>query len=337
MTTEPTAFFKNSIEPFVTKWVSCSPIIKNWGPNAILKSKTVMTPIYHDKVYSFLLFVEGKHYFYQTKPIDLASSKVIIKRLKNLLPPEESHIYLEETMKILSLYREPLNEFTILHLDQRLSNLTREPVFKDFSPKFFYQNLQNRAKINDSVSVLEPGSDPVKKRCVIRPVYGPSHNPLEITLGDVVIRVIFRTSVVKNGKDEININMDPYYGKEDAIPLLILDLVSMIASKEVEMISPQNLVKLIKERPVLKKGELIKISQSRSNVLEKDVYWASKLHQLAFRKMPLEKNANQVATMIQELRESYVLVENEVVREERIINTLKNMIQDYHDLFSTLQ
>lgn len=337
MTTEPTAFFKNSIEPYITKWVSCSPVITSDFFNKLLKTTTVVTPIYSNRVYYFLLLVEGKRYFYQPQPFNFLSNKVIIKRPKNPLPPEESHIYLEETMKHLSLYREPLNEFTILHLDQRLSNLAREPVFKDFSPKFFYQNLQNRAKINDSVSVLEPGSDPVEKRCMIRPVYGPSHNPLEITLGDVVIRVIFRTSMEKNGKDEININMDSYYGKEDAIPLLILDLVSMIASKEVEMISSQNLVKLIKERPVLKKGELIKISQSRSNVLGKDVYWASKLHQLAFRKMPLEKNANQVVTMIQELRESYSLVENEAEREGQIINTLKNMIQDYHDLFATLQ
>lgn len=341
MTTNPAAFYKNYIEPFATEWVSCSPVIKNGGFDKAIKTTTVMTPFYMNKVYSFLLVVEGKRYWYLFQPLEFLSRKIIFKRPseKNPLPPKQSHLYLEEAMKILTLYREPLNEFTLVHLDQRLANMTRVPVFNDFFPTFFHQNLLWRTKENASCLVTKPGSSENPQiRCLIRPVYGPSHNPLSITIGNEEIRLLFLEyssplQLRKSEPNEIIINMDSYYGKSDATPLVILDLISMIASLELEMISREELMKKIREIPVLRKKQLIDLSQSRSDTLEKDIYWTCRLFQTTQKKTPLEENAKAVKLMVEDLRLNYAVVENEEERQRHIVNTVKNMMQDYRDLF----
>lgn len=345
MTTEPAAFFKNSLEPFVTEWVTCSPV-KLLTPDSIGKTTKVMTPFYSrpDGIYSFVLMVEEKRYFYQFYSKLHGYTKIINKQpAKKLLPKEQTYLYLEETMKTLSRYREPLNEFTILDLDERLSDLTRKPIFPDFVPRLFYLCLLERIAGNPLLSLVKPGSrDTEIKQCTIKPVYGPAHNPLELVMGNEQKRltVFFLTQTQKSGLGEerkkgVYINMDKYYGKGQSIPLLILEIVARIASLSEDQLETESLAKMIYEQfvtnPVLATEDLVKLSMNRMTPMKVDVYWAVKLFQLVFKKASVETNANEVVSLLENLKAGYSEVE-EGERARLIIKTLRNMIQDYLEL-----
>lgn len=336
--------YENELKKYSTQWVTCSKVKENPGES---NGGELFIPYYsrEEKIYYFSLKVGDVVYFYDLYGIDSSHKP----RIKAKLPKEQSSLYLIEAMKILSSYRESLNEYTLSDLDFRLERLgdgNEEIYYREMVPRLFYHNLVKQVATRKEMIVVGPGQKPdylrlSEKRCIIRPVYGSSYSPMIFEIGEGVTRD--RISIVfQRGGEKILANTIPPRGgdsqytivleKDDELVLGVQYIILAFLKTIVEIkyhIDARNLVNTMKNKFTdishEMRDDIDEIADNRLNVLDKEILYAVKLSQLYENNQ--DKQAERARKIMEHVKATYK--KNGFEEKESVILTLSRMISDF--------
>jgi hypothetical protein len=341
---DPPHFYENYLKQWQTEWFRVIPpstseeelqlTILNRGEQTVLYFSLSNGDDSTPSTYIFSIMLPY--------PYDEPYEYNVYEKYTTPIPHEYSAIYLYETVRQLSLYREPINNKSLHHMYHILFRMRGRPSVHEYMlPSILYRNLKSEASRSDIV-VRRPGGGGLGGKsattCFVEPVYGPSHNPLKIHIngGGItrVIRIHMNREVEPDMDDTIATNVFIKVGNEQNVVYDVIAIVSGVSRlPTLTYDSIHSYLKRYKTSADL----LGQLRSMRFSVIERDILWAVKVAQLfephsgKDRQVELAKEWHN--KIYQEYSGLYGSVNQKEIKDDTT-KTLKNIARDLREAMS---
>jgi hypothetical protein len=214
---KPEELFENYLRKYETPWLVISRNIKS---SVAQKTQFQYVPGEEDGIY----------YFNIVLPLSDEIHKYNVYERDDFEPYNilQSALYVQRAAECLSLYREPIGQYDLDYLGSVLKNIGKPARMRDMTMDLFYKNL-----LSKNLHIVKYGEkfeeNKRETRLQIKPIYGPSHNPLLIrTSNNEILTILFTNNLVKKegeGTDVYRINIE----RDSVISYYIIDLVKLLS------------------------------------------------------------------------------------------------------------
>ena len=218
--TETSVLYTEYLHQFNTEWLQIQRLdrVNSRTPLPKLTAQQSMLRVWrHNLAFHFSLHIATEPnvaYTYEFYPESAGTNvpPMVNRARSDLTALSPSALYVCRAAQQLSLYTEPIDRYALHHLDGVMHGDDDASTGDrtHLTPQLFYQNLvklvEAVAGATDLISVVAPGRHANHFRsniqCTVRPVYGPSHQPLHVTLHSGLYYRIFLGVVPPEEEEE---------------------------------------------------------------------------------------------------------------------------------------